>query len=196
VKRISVRPVNRARWVCGFTIIEMMIGAVIFAAVSSAALKFYQGQHGQLIQQTDVTDTQQNLRATMDELTRQIRQAGYRTYGTNAVVVLNSNTWLAVQYHNGDSVVAQLFFPFINSLTGRTDLMTQLGTNPMQIFAEGIDSVRFTPGGTGGGIEWVTIDLVAKTASEGFQTPSSDGQTGSNKHLYRRLSSVVRLRNR
>jgi hypothetical protein len=173
-----------------------MIGAVIFAAASSAALKFYQGQHGQLIQQTDVSDTQQNLRATMDELTRQIRRAGFRVYGTKAVVTLNNNTWLAVQYHNGDSVIAQLFFPYINSRTGRTDLMTQVGKNPMQVFAEGIDSVRFIPGGTGGGIEWITVDLVAKTASEGFQAASTDGYTKSNKYLYRRLSSVIQLRNR
>jgi len=163
------------------------------AAISAAALQFYQSQHGQFIRQTDVADTQQSLRATMDELTRKIRLAGYRVYGQTAIMTLSDDTWLALRYHDGDSVRTELFFLLHNSYTGRTDLMTQMNGQAMQVFAEGIDSVLFTPGGTGGGIEWITIRLVAKSANEGFQRA---GASTSGQHLYRRLTSTVNLRNR
>jgi hypothetical protein len=158
-----------------------------------AALKFYKNSHGQYLQQADVTDTQQNLRAVMDELTRQIRTAGYRVFGANAVEVLGNSDWLMLRYHDGTKVRTKLFYPLDNAVTGRRDLMMLLDGEGASTFAEGIDSVRFTAGGTGGGTDWITVDLVAKTAREGFQ---SDQHPGSSEYLYRRLTSRVNLRNR
>lgn len=177
----------------GISIIEILLAGFVMAVVSISALQFYQSQHGQFIRQSDVADTQQSLRATMDELTRKIRLAGYRVYGQTAIMTLSDDTWLALRYHDGDSVRTELFFLLQNSLTGRTDLMTQMNGQAMQVFAEGIDSVLFTPGGTGGGTEWITIRLVAKSANEGFQTA---GASKSGQHLYRRLTSTINLRNR
>ena len=180
----------------GFSLVELLIAMFILGVVSTAAFNFYSGQHQQVVQQFDVTDTQQGLRSTMEEITRKVRLAGYRVYGQNALVTLNSNTWLALQYHDGDSVRTQLFFTYQNPVSKRTDLMMQMDAGPMQVFAEGIDSARFTPGGKGAGTEWVTIDLVAKSARPGFQTASAYGKDDTTRYLYRRLSSVVALRNR
>ena len=180
----------------GFTLVELLIAMVLLGVVSTAAFSFYSGQHQQLVQQVDVSDTQQGIRSVMDELTRKIRLAGYRVYGGNAIMTLNGGTWLALQYHDGDSVRTQLFFPLANAYTGRTDLMTQLNGEAMQVYAEGIDSVRFTPGGTGTGVQWVNVELVAKSDNPGFQTASEYGSTDTSRYLYRRLSSVVNLRNR
>jgi hypothetical protein len=158
-----------------------------------AALKFYKNTHGQYLQQADVSDTQQNLRAVMDELTRQIRTAGYRVFGADAVEVMGNGDWLLLRYHDGTKVRTKIFYPYQNPVTGRTDLMMMLDGEGASTFAEGIDSVRFTAGGTGVGTDWITVDLLAKTAREGFQ---SDKTSGSADHLYRRLSSRVNLRNR
>lgn len=187
---------QRLRSRAGFTMVEMLVAAVAMGIVMTAAFKFYTGQHAQAVQQFDVSDTQQNLRSVMEELTRKIRLAGYRVFGGNAILTLSNNTWLAVKYHDGTAVRTQLFFPFANASTGRTDLMTQMDGQPMQVFAEGIDSVKFTPGGTGVGTEWLTVDLVAKTAKPGFRVGSGAGYSDSTKYLYRRLSSVVDFRNR
>jgi Tfp pilus assembly protein PilW len=180
----------------GLSMVEILLASFILGAVSLSAFGFYKSQHGQYLQQADVTDAQQNLRATMDELTRQIRQAGYRVFGQDAVRCLANNTWLALRYHDGTAVRTQVFFPYYNTSTGRTDLMTQLDGEVMATFAEGIDSVRFTPGGTGGGTEWITVELVARSARQGFQSGYSGEEVDLDKHLYRRLTSTVALRNR
>ncbi len=187
---------KRLRKQSGFSIVELMIGLTVLGVVATAAFRFYTGQHAQMVQQTDVSDTQQGLRSVMDEITRKIRVAGYRVFGGNAVMTLNNNTWLALRYHDGTSIRTQLFFTVQNAITGRTDLMSQMDGEGMQVFAEGIDSVRFTPGGTGVGTEWVTVDLVAKTSRRGFQSASSYSDTSSSRFLYRKLSSVVDIRNR
>lgn len=187
---------KRLRNQTGFTIVELLIGFLMLGIVSTAAFRFYTGQHAQMVQQTDVSDTQQGLRSVMEEITRKVRLAGYRVFGGNAVMTLNNNTWLAIRYHDGTSIRTQLFFTLQNASTGRSDLMSLMDGEAMQVFAEGIDSVRFTPGGTGVGTQWVTVDLVAKTSRRGFQTASTYASTDSTRYLYRKLSSVVDLRNR
>jgi type II secretory pathway pseudopilin PulG len=187
---------QRLRSRAGFTVVELLIAAIAMGIVMTAAFRFYTGQHQQAVQQFAVSDTQQNLRSVMEELTRKIRLAGYRVFGGNAIITLAGNTWLAVKYHDGTAVRTQLFFPYANATTGRTDLMSQIDGGAMQVFAEGIDSVKFTPGGTGPGTQWLTVDLVAKTARPGFQVASTGGYSDTTKYLYRRLSSVVDFRNR
>lgn len=177
----------------GVGVVELLIAAFVTGLVSMAAFEFYKSQHSQFTQQADVSEMQQNLRTVMDELTRQIRRAGYRAYGSDAVQILGANDWLLVNYHDGTSVRTQLFYLYDNAVTGQRDLMTMLNGEGVQTFAEGIDSVRFTGGGTGAGIEWVTIDLVAKSRGDGFKSATTGGP---DKHLYRRLSSTVKLRNR
>jgi prepilin-type N-terminal cleavage/methylation domain-containing protein len=180
----------------GFTLVEMLIALLILGLVSTAGLSFYTREHAQLQQQVDVSDTQQGVRSVMEEITRKIRLAGYRVYGSNALTTLNNNTWLALQYHDGTRIRTELFFPFTNTATGHNDLMCQMDGEAMQVFAEGIDSVKFTPGGMGLGTEWVTVDLVARTDNPGFRSTTSYGTTDSTRYLYRKLSSVVKLRNR
>ena len=187
---------QRLRRQCGVTLIEMLIATFILSSVSFAALKFYKNSHGQYLQQADLTDTQQNLRAVMDELTRQIRTAGYRVFGAAAVEVMGNSDWLLLRYHDGTGVRTKIFYPYQNPVSGRTDLMMMLNGAGATTFAEGIDSVRFTAGGTGAGTDWITVELVARTAREGFQSDQTSGTTDSHGYLYRRLSSRVNLRNR
>ena len=188
--------VHRLRSNGGFTMVGMMISAVLMGIVSFSALNFYQQQHSGYLQQSDLTDTQQNLRATMNELTRLIRMAGYRATGAEPVEVSTGGNILILRYHDGVEVTAQAFYLLANSETGRNDLVTVVGKGLAATFAEGIDSVLFTPGGTGTGVQWVTVDLVAKTASEGFQTAAYGGEKTRDAYLYRRLTSRVAIRNR
>jgi hypothetical protein len=191
VKRVGNRVLGSQ---AGMGIVELLLAAFITGLVSIAAFNFYKSQHAQYTQQTDVSDMQQNLRVVMDELTRQIRQAGYRAYGERAFQTLNGGTWLLIRFHDGAALRTKLFFPYYNTVTGQTDLYAQMDGQSAQVFAEGIDSVRFTPGGLGTGDNWLTVDLVARTLHKGFQSANLSG--AGNKYLYRRLSSVVKMRNR
>jgi hypothetical protein len=194
-QRMSAIARRMLRSQAGVGIVELLLAAFMTGLVSIAAFNFYKSQHSQFTQQTDVADMQQNLRAVMDELTRQIRQAGYGAYGQRAFQTLNNNTWLLIRYSDGTALRTKLFFPYYNTVTGQTDLYAQMDGEAAAVFAEGIDSVRFTPGGLGTGDNWITVDLMARTLHQGFQTVDVASRS-TDKHLYRRLTSVVKMRNR
>jgi hypothetical protein len=176
----------------GISLVEMLIAAVAFGVVSMGALSFYKSQHSQYLQQTDVSDMQQNLRVVMVELATQIRQAGYNAGSAVPVQVVGINKdMLIVRYHDGDSVRSRIFFLLPDSL-GRSNLMTQLNGETARLFAEGIDSLRFNAGGASGTIQWVTVNLVARSEGESFD---GAGMKGGDAHLYRRLNSTIKLRN-
>lgn len=61
----------------GMTIMELMITLLIGSIVTTSAVQFYVTQHHHVIQQRDVSDVQQNLRASMQEITDNVRMAGY-----------------------------------------------------------------------------------------------------------------------
>jgi len=61
----------------GFSLIEVMIALAITGVITAAVFETFRTQHEHYMAQDDVTTIQQNARASIDELTRQIRQAGY-----------------------------------------------------------------------------------------------------------------------
>ncbi len=60
----------------GFSLVEVMIALLLSAVVTTAAFKAYVDQHKNYLIQDDITNIQQNARASLDELSRQIRMAG------------------------------------------------------------------------------------------------------------------------
>ena len=61
----------------GFTMIELLLAAMVSIIVIGAAFGVYITQHKHLLVQEQISDMQQNLRAGMDELALKIRMAGY-----------------------------------------------------------------------------------------------------------------------
>lgn len=61
----------------GFTLIELLIAMVIFGIVSAALFKSFQSQQASYAIEESVAAMQQNLRAGMDIMVRELRMAGY-----------------------------------------------------------------------------------------------------------------------
>lgn len=61
----------------GISLVEMLIAFALTGIVTTAVLKAYMTQHKNYMIQDDITTIQQNVRASVDELTRQCRMAGY-----------------------------------------------------------------------------------------------------------------------
>src|SRR5512139_1886106 len=61
----------------GMTLLELIIGAAIFLVVLLAAYQVFDASHATYSSGQRKVDVQQNARAAMDELMRQIRVAGY-----------------------------------------------------------------------------------------------------------------------
>jgi len=60
----------------GFTLIELLIAMAITGIVSAAIYTAFQSQQQSYLTQDQVTEMQQNLRAAMDIMVREIRMAG------------------------------------------------------------------------------------------------------------------------
>ncbi len=60
----------------GLTLIELLIALVLSGIITIAAFKFYINEHNNLLVQQSVSDMQQNIRASIDAITLEVRNAG------------------------------------------------------------------------------------------------------------------------
>jgi prepilin-type N-terminal cleavage/methylation domain-containing protein len=92
----------RVRNLKGFSLVEVLIALLLSGIVTTAAFQAYVNQHKNYIVQDDVTNIQQNVRASIDQLNRQIRLAGYQLpSGLPAIVAANTNPdTITITYRN------------------------------------------------------------------------------------------------
>jgi hypothetical protein len=76
----------------GVSLMETMVALFMTGVVAASLFGVYINQHKNWMIQEEITDKQQNARAAIDELTRQIRMAGYDIpMGLNAIEAFNTN---------------------------------------------------------------------------------------------------------
>jgi len=71
------KPIRIITEIAGVSVLEALVALILAGIVTTAVFKVYVNQHKNWNTQEQVTDMQQNARAAIDELTRQIRMAGY-----------------------------------------------------------------------------------------------------------------------
>ena len=180
-----MNPLRRTFQESGLTVIELLIGAIIAVIVGGGALHFYHASHELQLAQMDVADRQSNIRFAIDELTRQVRRAGYRVPGNSLLRV--SATLDTLEIYMGRDVgagVDTICYYVDHTATSPTLMRRYNGTAPSP-FAEGIDSAWFVPDG-GPPPQRLAISLITV---EQAQFESSALTTR------RRLGETVTLRN-
>lgn len=75
---MNYRGFRRIRSAAGFTLVEVLIAAVIGSMAVAAGFELFISQNKSHIIQAGISDMQQNGRAAVDELVSRIRLAGYR----------------------------------------------------------------------------------------------------------------------
>lgn len=164
----------------GIGLIELLISAVLTVFIGAIALEFYLSQHNQYLVQEDISDMQQNARVSLDEITRNIRIAGFGLTDSPSIVV-GSDT-LKIYYNLGVKVDTIVYY------ISRTDpvhpnLMKKVSSEAAQVFAENIDSLKFTQSG-----KLINVRLVAREAVK-------DQNFIGDKYRRRILTSNVKVRN-
>jgi prepilin-type N-terminal cleavage/methylation domain-containing protein len=88
----------------GFSLIEILIALFLTGVVIASVFSVYINQHKNWIVQEQITDSQQNARAAIDELTRQIRMAGYGLpLGLNGIEAFDTDPdTIVITYADGD----------------------------------------------------------------------------------------------
>ena len=96
----------------GFTLIELMIALALVSIITAGIITSFTGQQDAELSQKQVVEMQQNSRAALYILAREIRMAGYDPYGgssgagiTNAGYGTSSNDPLTFSYVSDDDGV-------------------------------------------------------------------------------------------
>jgi type II secretory pathway pseudopilin PulG len=93
---------RRQQEIRGISLVEVLIALALTGIVTSAVLKAYVTQHKNYMIQGDITTIQQNARASVDEMSRQLRMAGYALpLGLPALVSADTDPdSVTVTYHD------------------------------------------------------------------------------------------------
>jgi type IV pilus assembly protein PilW len=76
----------------GFTLVELLIAMAISGIVAGAIFTAFQSQQKSYLIQDQVAEMQQNIRAAMDIMVREIRMAGYDPAGSSEATILGANS--------------------------------------------------------------------------------------------------------
>jgi len=145
----------------GTSFLEVMIALAIMGVITTAIFKLYVTSHKNYIVQDEVQFTQQNARATIDELARQIRMAGYDLpLGMSAIVSSNTDPDTIVINYRSNNCETYLS-DSMSSATSDIECATDVSC-----FRDGQWIFIFEPDSGGG--EWFEISQV-QTASKQIQ---------------------------
>ena len=143
----------------GISIVELLIGASILAVISAITLQAFIGQNEASNMQAQVSDTQQAATFSLAEITKAVRNAGYRVTGGTppyriGVGALGHDTLII--YNLTDST---RFFLDHTTDAAHPALKRQSNNGTAEVYAEDIEDVDFIPVGT----KSLTISLTART---------------------------------
>lgn len=165
--------------------VELLIGLLLAAAMGTATFEFYQAQHRLYLAQTDIVERQGNLRFAMDDLSRQVKRAGYHLVGGDIFRVAASFDTLELYVGKEDDLTCDTVRYYVNRFDLPPTLIKQVNQTTPVIFAQGIDSVFFVPAG-GSPPERLAVSLVSVEQSQYDNTALT---------TRRRLGETINLRN-
>jgi len=166
----------------GFTMVELLIAAVLGSIVTFAAMDAYLTQHRQFLIQEQVADMQQRGRAALDDISFNLRQSGFNTPdsidGYRIAAVGGSSDTVEINHH-GDNIL----FYVDNSDTSHPNLMKEVNGDA-EIFADEIDGLEATVLAS----DLVQVAVTARTASRDELTAKD--------YRSRTYTSRIKIRNR
>jgi len=173
----------------GFTIIELLIALLMTGIITAAGFKFYVSMHNSALTQEDISNMQNMSRTSLQELTRNLRMAGYKLSGHVPYRV--SGDSLFVFYSETQPCDTVLYFlqedqnaPAVNGVKP-CRLMKQVNSNPAAVFSEEIRGIQYAV------VDSSTIDVTVQV-----QTSRSDESWASNEgYRLMTLTERVNMRN-
>lgn len=135
----------------GFTLIEIVIGLAISLILMGVAVSIFNVQRKSYSTQEQITEMQQNVRAAMDMIIREIRMAGYDPTESGFVGIgTNTTTLLQIMADidgNGTSTGTNedITYRYYNAsdATYPREIKRKTGGGEFQPFAENIDGCDF-----------------------------------------------------
>ncbi|KAA3634262.1 MAG: prepilin-type N-terminal cleavage/methylation domain-containing protein [Calditrichaeota bacterium] len=139
----------------GFTIIEVLIAALITSILTTATFAFYVRMHNQSENQFEISEAQNLARASLYDINKVLRMAGYKIPATHAPYTISGDSLIV--YKQGSQPVDTIYFfleeftdaeyataPDLPSNQKLYKLMKQENSDASQVVADYITGVRFT----------------------------------------------------
>jgi len=201
----------------GFTLVELMVVVALSTIIIVAIYSAYIIQQRTYYSQDQVIEMQQNIRAGLDMMTREIRMAGYDPTESNnpaiSITAASNNSITFTMDLDEDGATGGTNETITYTLSG-TNLTRRVGAGAPQPIAENIEQIEFfytladdsqtTTPGTLDDIRSIRISLLAiasqrdaKYTNDGNYTTGSGGQWGPFDDNFRRrlLVTTVQCRN-
>jgi hypothetical protein len=168
----------------GFSLVELLIAAVLTIIVAGAAMEFYITQHKTWLLEGDVAEVQYNVRASLDEIASALRMGGYQIPG-HAPYAIGDDT-LIIYFRNEATTEVDTLTYFVASGDGsQYNLYKQKKNEQAAVLAENVESFELTRIGP----NLIDISLTARTVKSDSTMIHGDG------YRRRTFATQVRLRN-
>ncbi len=138
----------------GYTLLELIIALVLSGIMATAGFEFYTAMHNQTLVQEEISDMQQNVRASLDEMVSTVRMAGFKVGAHSAYQITGDSLW--VFYNDTQPIDTVLYFleAYAGVDTNRVamlptnlrprKLMKKVNSGNPQLFSDMVSSVTFT----------------------------------------------------
>ncbi len=149
----------------GFSLVEMVVATAILGIIVSSALFLYLTQQKQWLIQEQVAEMQQNVRVSMDELTRNLRMAGYGNFPAGLDFMLSDDTdpdSLTLRQNRSGCLVTLGKSTLSNTMHSRDDV---------GCFESGLRAFIWDDTGQQ---EWFTVDHVDTNEGDGWYEIHAD----------------------
>lgn len=168
----------------GFTLLELLVAALITAVLAAASFQFYVTMQQQVTSQKDISDMQAISRSCLQEMSKNLRMAGYMLPAGHPPYDTSSANEIEIYIGVGDPSAADAvdtirYFleeftsaeyadvPFLPTGMTLYKLMKwQDNWTDPQVFADFITSLTFTPIGTSEMI--ITLEVTTAKGDETF----------------------------
>ena len=205
----------------GFTLIELLIAMTISTIVAAGVVTAYRSQQKTQLGQKQTVEMQQNLRAALYIMTREVRMAGYDPDGTNGAGIINAGNGsdnanrLTFTYFNADAandgtnndndaatadadeILQSVEYYLYDSVSDADNLVDDLGRRNgarLDAIAGNIQSMQFVYLDNAGAATAILADIRSVQITIVATTDSNElNYTGANNN--RTLTTVVKCRN-
>jgi prepilin-type N-terminal cleavage/methylation domain-containing protein len=167
----------------GFTLLELLVATLLTVIISSAALTFFVRANQQYFSQEDISEMQQSLRASIQEIAKQTRMAGFNIPDTINAVDIDSIAGApdTLTVHR-DTFEIKYYVNVPNDSLHPTLMKEVNGTST--IFADDISDLR---------VSWVPPGSVRLTLTARSNKKDSGVKRG--QYLTRSETQLINMRN-
>ncbi len=168
----------------GFTIIELLIAAVLTVIVAGAAMEFYISQHKTWMIEGEVAEIQYNVRTSLDEIADALRMGGYQLRNHPAYAIGADS--LTIYYRDDAAAEVDTMIYFIaTDNSAQYNLYKQPKGENAEVLAENVEAFSLTKLGP----NLIDISLTARALKSDSALVHGDG------YRRRTFATQVRLRN-